>query len=733
MIVPCRRCGRRFHLNTGRVRETGSKVRCSYCKHVFLVYPPGAHPPEPKLRDETAEDRRIHERPFTEVPLIQVSESRDKAPAAKESPKPPQSPPVPEASDVDVDVEADAEKIQGKYTPFKRKLIYFAAILIGLIAVVVIPIEAYRPYMELHQLIDDAKNLLSGVEAAFDPGDVARMNRFALETIAETDTEAVSPTPYHALAYNMLLLEGTVLPEKDVREKQELISYFKSERIDYDHDDLLSAAAYWRGRFADDPGIYDILRKFKQSLIRAKQNAARAGFKLSYFMIMLDSGEKEGFFEDQVAFLLESTQWWTYPTYAGQPYKVTSGTWRDLALEGKNAFGHSAVYDPDNFFLPHFVTDEYGAWFSVWMTQQSGEYYNNYSIDFDATEVKNLVMIVGVSVGMMILILAAITVIITRFLSEEVTRPITELTVGAREVANANYDYQVPILKNDEFSSLITQFNAMTRGQKERLNLMQTLEKFLSRDLAKQAASQGIILGGQKADCTVMFTDFAGFSTITQKMTASEAVNILNSYFSGLIPIIKKYGGFPDKYIGDAIVAMFGAPVEFKDHAARAVMCAIEMQWKMREMNDQRRRDGKTVFEMRIGLNSGEVLVGAIGCDMKLEYTSIGETTNLANRMESICEIGHIMIAEGAYNQIRNTFFRGVDIERTPQQIQVKGYPEPVSCYRIFVDNLKIEKDLYADGPIKSFYIYTEEKHDLRQSPDEVTKVEFTSVAEFIK
>jgi len=127
---------------------------------------------------------------------------------------------------------------------------------------------------------------------------------------------------------------------------------------------------------------------------------------------------------------------------------------------------------------------------------------------------------------------------------------------------------------------------------------------------------------GESIDCTVMFTDFAGFSTITQHLVAGEVVEALNTYFDSMIPIIKKYGGFPDKYIGDAIVAIFGAPVHLSDHAERAVLASIEMQNKMREINETRRREKKPYFEMRIGLNSGNVIAGAIGCDMKLEYTA---------------------------------------------------------------------------------------------------------------
>ncbi|MFP4030280.1 MAG: adenylate/guanylate cyclase domain-containing protein, partial [Desulfococcaceae bacterium] len=395
-------------------------------------------------------------------------------------------------------------------------------------------------------------------------------------------------------------------------------------------------------------------------------------------------------------------------------------------------YNNNPIADPQSWYLPRFDEDAFGAWFSVWLTEDVGDVYNIFNIDLDAGRVKRMLLVVlGISVGLILALIGLSLLIANRF-SKSVTKPIRELTRGAEAVSAGNYDYQVPVIHEDEIGHFTRRFNEMIRGQKQRLNLMETMERFLSRELAEKAAENGLVLGGQKADCTVMFTDFAGFSTITQRMSATEAVNALNSYYDGLIPIIKKYGGFPDKYIGDAIVAMFGAPVRLENHADRAVACAIEMQWKMREINHFRKREGKTVFEMRIGLNSGEVIVGAIGCDQKLEYTSIGETTNLANRMESICEIGHVMIAEGTYEQIKNAFFKGVHISRDPEKIAVKGYPEPVSAYKVFVDNRVIKKNPESSD-LRRFYRYQDVDHQLRYSPQEIPEIEFHRRAEFIR
>jgi class 3 adenylate cyclase len=203
-----------------------------------------------------------------------------------------------------------------------------------------------------------------------------------------------------------------------------------------------------------------------------------------------------------------------------------------------------------------------------------------------------------------------------------------------------------------------------------------------------------------------MFTDFASFSTLTQSMDAMEVVEALNFYFKELIGIVKQSGGFPDKYTGDAIVAIFDAPVPLEDHAERAALCAIQMQRCLRRINDARRAEGKLVFEMRIGLNSGHVVVGAIGCDDKLEYTSIGETTNLANRMESAAAIGHVAIAEETYRRIDISNLGHVAID-IPIPLEVKGYPQPVMTSRVWVSPTRITKNANRKSAA-DFYIYEE-------------------------
>lgn len=764
MIVKCEKCEISFQLDESRIKAKGTKVRCSRCRYEFKVYPPEKEevtqtieistPVEIEPVRSSSHIKAVRVTPtqfgFSDGDATPMPESVRQKLQAKKAKKPPSSETEAEILSPQssaIITQPDDEKtrmspfvarimrIVAKVMPsFRIKLWWFAIILISFIGVIVVPIEAYRPWQELYQMIERTKNMIVGITSSIPSSELAKMNQFALTTAINRKDRPFYNKPdyriYAAVAFNMVILDELLPKEKEVVKK---IQYIKEFEEDFDYEKLEAYYDYWEERFNSEPDIKQIFKRAKQTLISAKENAKKADFKLNQIQIMLDKGSKENIFKNSIVYVLDSAKWQEEPpSCSGELYEVKEDGefWRDLALNHQEGYDHNPVFDKDNWYLPRFDVDSYGTWFSVWLTSKTDNFFNTFNIDFSADGVHQAFLLVSRTVIGFILILAVLVAGITTIFSWMLTTPITELTKGAKEVAGGNYDYRVPIFQPDELGEFTRQFNEMTKGQKERLNLMETLEKFLSKELAEIAATEGLKLGGESLDCTIMFTDFAGFSTITQHLNAGGVVEALNIYFDAMIPIIKKYGGFPDKYIGDAIVAIFGAPVRLTDHAERAVLASIEMQKKMREINVKRRTEGKPYFEMRIGLNSGEVIAGAIGCDMKLEYTAIGETTNLANRMESACKISHIMMAEGTYRKISKIFFPGVYIAVTPEPVHVKGYNEPVSGYRIYVDNMSVGKDMNAKN-YDAFYKYETTDYKIRYRPEEVRGTKFTSVAKF--
>ncbi|MBI4827395.1 MAG: HAMP domain-containing protein [Nitrospinae bacterium] len=584
------------------------------------------------------------------------------------------------------------------YTPYKRTLIRSFVVVAALAAAIPMFFLLKKPWDSLAGLIDRSHSLLGAVSVMIMPDELRVMNAFALENLEVNQRER---DDHIGTAFNMLLIEDRLVTAEELAKRNK----------ELDHAQLAKWYAFWRAKLDANPEALAAFRSAKRKLVEVKAEALRSGFDLAYLYIMADMGVASGgFFENSIAFVLQSSQWWEGDDpFPGEAFHFTDPAvlyWRESYLPelgGAPGYFHNPLHDP---LFPRFDTDEWGTWFTAWLAAPPvGGVHTTFNIDFNASDIRALMTRTALGVGAIALVAALIIAYFSNALAHRVTRPIRALTRGARAVRDEDYRHTVLPVGTGEFVELIEVFNDMIAAVREKVNLMNALSKLTSRELAERAAKGGLYLGGEVADATIMFTDFAGFSTITRRMKANEVVELLNSYFAALIPIIKKYGGTPDKYIGDAIVAIFGAPVPMPNHAELAVRCAIEMQRAIREINTARLAAGKLVFEMRVGLNSGKVVVGAIGCDQKLEYTAIGVAATLANRMESICKIGHVMMAEATYARIKDAAFEGVEISVTPHRETVKGYTEPVRTYGVYVSDLVINK-LGGDGEGPPYYRY---------------------------
>jgi adenylate cyclase len=162
-------------------------------------------------------------------------------------------------------------------------------------------------------------------------------------------------------------------------------------------------------------------------------------------------------------------------------------------------------------------------------------------------------------------------------------------------------------------------------------------------------------LGGEKRDLTVLFSDIRGFTSMSEQMAPEDLVRLLNSYLTRMTENVFQNDGLLDKYIGDAIMAVFGAPLDMPDHADRAVRCALEMRERLEEFNQERRDGPKT--RVRIGINTGRAVAGEIGSINKTEYTVLGDTVNTASRLESsVAQPGGIVIGPQTYAAVKDLF-----------------------------------------------------------------------------
>lgn len=187
-------------------------------------------------------------------------------------------------------------------------------------------------------------------------------------------------------------------------------------------------------------------------------------------------------------------------------------------------------------------------------------------------------------------------------------------------------------------------------------------------------------LGGEHKYATAFFSDIKNFTTISEKLGPAALIQHLNEYLSAMTEIVLKYGGYLDKYEGDAIVAAFGAPVDQPDHAERACFAALDMQEELVSLHKKWERERRPLFEVRIGLNSGAMIAGNIGGKDRFDYTMIGDSVNLASRLEGVNKMygTNIIISEETHELVKNKI-----IARELDFIRVKGKTKPVKIYEL--------------------------------------------------
>ena len=201
-------------------------------------------------------------------------------------------------------------------------------------------------------------------------------------------------------------------------------------------------------------------------------------------------------------------------------------------------------------------------------------------------------------------------------------------------------------------------YRVITEGQKSR-KMKGAFQRFVSRQVVDEIIKNGLdnlTVGGRKQKLVVFFSDIRNFTTMAERLAPEEVVEVLNFYFKEMTSIAFKYGGTVDKYIGDAIMVEFGAPLARPNDEELAVRMAIEMQEKMKELREIWKTQGREQFEIGCGINSGEAVVGFMGTDRKMEYSALGDTVNLASRLESLTKEYHasIIISQAVYEKVKD-------------------------------------------------------------------------------
>ena len=217
---------------------------------------------------------------------------------------------------------------------------------------------------------------------------------------------------------------------------------------------------------------------------------------------------------------------------------------------------------------------------------------------------------------------------------------------------------------------------------KNKEKIKTAMGKYISEDIMKSVVKNidELKLGGKKANVTVLFSDIRGFTSISEKLSADEVSVILNEYFTEMEPIVTKHHGVINKFIGDAVMVIFGEPIQDENHPVNAIRCAAEMLEKVNELQQKWLSEGKPKIEIGVGINTGEAFVGNIGSEKRMEYTVIGDMVNLASRIESYNKTykTNFLISSSTYACVKNI----VDVIKI-SNVTIRGKSKKMDLYEV--------------------------------------------------
>jgi adenylate cyclase len=268
-------------------------------------------------------------------------------------------------------------------------------------------------------------------------------------------------------------------------------------------------------------------------------------------------------------------------------------------------------------------------------------------------------------------------------LARRVSRPVRTLVQSARKIEAGDFAHRVRVEQEDEMGVLARAFNGMAGGLEERDRVRSLLGKVVSPDIANELLrSREVELGGELRELTVLFSDLRDFTALSEGRPPQAVVQQLNLYFTRMSEVIERAGGVIDKYVGDAIMALFGAPVKQPDHAGKALRVAVEMSAALDELNARFRQMDLPELDMGVGLHTAVVVAGNMGSPHRLNYTVMGDGVNLAARLEQLTKdkaYSTRVIASEATVRHGGERFR----TRSLGAVRVKGKAEAVSIYAI--------------------------------------------------
>src|SRR5262249_1963329 len=229
--------------------------------------------------------------------------------------------------------------------------------------------------------------------------------------------------------------------------------------------------------------------------------------------------------------------------------------------------------------------------------------------------------------------------------------PVMRMVEGTGVVAEGNLQITLPVTSRDEIGALTESFNQMAKNLREKEMIKRAFTRYVARQVVDEILKdpEKLALKEERRDVTVLFCDMRGFTPLAERLAPEEVVAVLNEVYTLMVDTTFKEDGILDKFLGDGVMAIFGAPILHEDHSIRAVRTALAMQTGVAELARRRVSQGKDPIAVGIGVSAGEAVAGTVGTEDRMEYTVIGDSVNLAARLESNAKPGPILISQRTY------------------------------------------------------------------------------------
>lgn len=280
----------------------------------------------------------------------------------------------------------------------------------------------------------------------------------------------------------------------------------------------------------------------------------------------------------------------------------------------------------------------------------------------------------------LLVIVLTISILVIYVFGTTIATPIKRLVSATMKIKEGHYGVDILPTTRDEIGLLTGSFIEMSQGLEEREKMKEAFGKFVNKDIAERVLRGEIALGGERKEVAIFFSDIRNFTAMSEKLQPEEVVEFLNDYMTRMVNCVNETGGVVDKYIGDAIMAVWGAPVSTGNDTENAINASLAMRSELMKFNQGRGGDKKPIIKIGCGINTGPVLAGQIGSEERMEYTVIGDPVNLASRIETLNKpFGtDILISEDSFQLVKG-LYRAVPM----QKITVKGKKAPQQIYAV--------------------------------------------------